>query len=104
MTSENSQATEDHKPFVLHLYVPDSDDRALRAEHNLRRFLENHLKDRYRLSVIDVFEYPDALEEQQLLALPTLIKKSPGREFRIVGDFSKENVLIRRLGVDTYAA
>ena len=66
------------------------------AVENIKRICEQHLKDRYDLKVIDVYQQPGLARDHQIVALPTLIKQSPAPPRRIIGDLSDpEKVLLR---------
>jgi len=84
--------------YVLKLYVTGMTPRSQRAIENIKAICEEHLKGRYRLEIIDIFQHPTLAEGEQILAAPTLIKQLPEPLRRIVGDLSNtERVL---LGLD----
>ncbi len=81
--------------FVLRLYVTGSTPRAKSAVMKVKSFCEEHLKGRYRLDVIDIYQQPDYAREEQIIAAPTLVKKLPRPLRRLVGDFSSpERVMV----------
>ena len=65
------------KKFVLKLYVSGATTRSSRAIENIRNFCEEHLKGRYELEIIDIYQQPELLEKDQVVAAPTLIKQLP---------------------------
>ncbi|MBC8871023.1 MAG: hypothetical protein H8E44_16480 [Planctomycetes bacterium] len=80
--------------YVLRLYVTGATPRSLRAIENIKRLCEEHLQGLYDLQVIDLYERPSAARDEQVVAIPTLIKKLPLPLRKLVGDLSdKENVL-----------
>ncbi len=84
--------------YVLRLYVTGMTPRSQRAIENLRQACEEHLKGRYELEVIDIFQHPSLAEGEQIIAAPTLVKSLPLPLRRLVGDLSdRERVL---LGLD----
>ncbi len=84
--------------YELRLYVSGSTLKSARAVENIKRVCEEHLKDRYRLEVVDVYQQPDLARGDQVIAVPTLIKRFPLPLRRLIGDLSnKESVL---LGLD----
>lgn len=84
--------------YVLRLYVTGMTPASTRAIENLRAICEEHLKGRYKLEIIDIYQHPNLAKGEQILAAPTLIKKLPSPLRRFVGDLSnKERVL---LGLD----
>jgi circadian clock protein KaiB len=74
--------------FVLRLYVTGTTARSTRAVANLREVCEHHLADRYELEVIDVYQQPELAAREQLVAVPTLIKRLPLPLRRLIGDLS----------------
>ncbi|HEY3322470.1 MAG TPA: circadian clock KaiB family protein [Planctomycetota bacterium] len=84
--------------YVLKLYVTGMTPRSQRAIENIKKICEEHLKDRYSLEVVDIFQNPTLAEGEQIIAAPTLIKKLPEPLRRFVGDLTNtERVL---LGLD----
>ena len=83
----------------LRLYVAGQTSRSLVAIDNLRRICEQKLKGRYTIEVIDLVQTPQLARADQIVAIPTLVKKLPPPLRRIIGDLSNsERVLI---GLDT---
>ena len=74
--------------FELRLYVAGQTSRSLVALTNLKRICEEHLRGRYRLEVIDLLEHPQLARGDQILALPTLVRKLPEPIRKLVGDLS----------------
>jgi circadian clock protein KaiB len=80
--------------YVLVLYVTGTTPRALRAIDNVREICETHLKGRYDLSVVDIYQQTALARGEQIVAVPTLLKKLPLPLRRIIGDLSNtEQVL-----------
>jgi circadian clock protein KaiB len=84
--------------FVLRLYVAGTSSKSLRAIQNARQLCDEYLADRYTLEVIDIFQQPQLAKDDQIIAVPTLIKKLPAPLRRFIGDLSDRNVLI--VGLD----
>jgi circadian clock protein KaiB len=82
---------------VLCLYVAGSTPQSMRALVNVRRYCEQHLKEQYELFVVDVREHPEVAQREQLIALPTLVRKLPAPEHRMIGDLSDRVKLEHRL-------
>lgn len=81
--------------YSLLLYVAGMTPRSARAIVNIKEICEDHLKGRYTLQVIDLYQQPLLAEGDQIIAVPTLIKKLPPPLQRIIGDLSdRERVLI----------
>ena len=81
--------------YVLTLYIAGQSPRSKRAIENLRRIGQEYLEDQYEVEVIDIREDPDAADRNDIVAIPTLIKRLPPPMRRVVGDLSRtEKVLI----------
>jgi circadian clock protein KaiB len=74
--------------FDLRLYIAGQTARSLTAIANLQRICEQHLEGRYRIEVIDLLERPQLARGDQILALPTLVRKLPEPIRKLVGDLS----------------
>ncbi len=77
--------------YVLRLYIAGTTPASSRSVENLRAICEEHLQGRYELVVIDVFQQPELAKDQQIIAVPTLIKQLPAPLRRLVGDLSNEH-------------
>ncbi len=85
----------DRGPYHLRLYVAGQTAKSLKALTNLRRFCEEHLAGRYDIEVIDLVQNPKLAAGDQILAIPTLVRKLPEPLKRIIGDLSDtEKVLV----------
>ena len=83
------------KLWQLRLYVAGQTPKSLTAFGNLKQICEHHLKDRYRIEVIDLLEQPHLSRGDQILAIPTLVRKLPPPVRKIIGDLSDtERVLV----------
>jgi len=85
------------KPSVweLRLYVAGQTPKSLHAFANLKKICEEHLTGRYRIEVIDLLKNPQLAKGDQILALPTLVRKLPEPVRKIIGDLSNtERVLV----------
>ena len=81
--------------WELRLYVAGQTPRSLTAFANLQQICEGHLKGRYRIEVIDLVEKPQLSKGDQILAIPTLVRKLPEPVRKIIGDLSDtERVLV----------
>jgi circadian clock protein KaiB len=73
--------------------------RSTRAISAVRSLCEELLQGRYDLEIIDVYQQPTLIVDEQIFATPTLIKKSPDPKRRLVGDMSNRARLLRGLGL-----
>ncbi len=80
--------------YLLRLYVNDSTLKSERAVVNLKRMCEEHLKGRYDLEVIDIHTQAHLARDEQIVAVPTLIKRLPAPLRRLVGDMSDLNKVL----------
>jgi circadian clock protein KaiB len=93
--SEQSSAKRGRPRYVLRLYVAGMTPRSARAIANIKEICEEHLKGLYTLQVIDIYQQPVLARGDQIIAVPTLIKKLPEPLRRLIGDLSdRERVLI----------
>ena len=79
--------------FALRLYVAGQTPKAVRAFSNLRKICEEHLQGRYSIEVIDLIENPALGRGDQILALPTLVRRLPTPIKKIIGDLSNTCLL-----------
>ncbi len=84
--------------YVLRLYVTGMTPKSVRAIENLTAICEEYLPSRYELEVIDIYQRPSLLQGEQIVAVPTLIKKLPEPLRRLVGDMSNKDRVL--LGLD----
>ena len=84
--------------YLLRLYVTGSTPQSIRAIANIKTFCEEHLKGRYDLDVIDLYQNPGLAKGDQIIAAPTLIKKLPLPLRRLIGDMSSAERIL--LGLD----
>lgn len=96
MSNEGVEKPEDGMDFwQLRLYVAGQTTRSLAAFANLKRICEEHLAGRYRIEIIDLLENPTLAKGDQILAIPTLVRKLPEPVRKIIGDLSNtERVLV----------
>jgi circadian clock protein KaiB len=92
----DQSAIEPGRPrYELRLYVAGMTRRSARAIANIKEICEEHLKGRFALEVIDIYQQPLLAEGDQIIAVPTLLKKLPPPLRRLIGDLSdRERVLI----------
>ena len=79
----------------LRLYVAGQTEKSVRAFDNLKKLCEEHLKGQYHIEVIDLLRDPKLARGDQIIALPTLVRKLPEPVRKIIGDLSNtERVLV----------
>lgn len=103
---ESKQAPTRRRPrspkYDLRLYVAGQTARSVIALQNLERICETHLKGEYRIELIDVLKDPQLARGDQILALPTLVRKLPRPIKKIIGDLSQETRVL--IGLDLRTA
>ena len=81
--------------YELKLYIAGQSARSIAALSNLRRICDSHLDGRYSIEVIDLMEKPHLAKADNVLALPTLVRKLPEPIRKIIGDLSNvDRVLV----------
>jgi len=86
--------------FKLRLYITGASPNSARAIINIRNICELYLKGRYELQIIDVYQDVALARQEQLIALPLLIKKFPLPERKLIGDLSETEKVLKALEVD----
>ena len=80
---------------ILELYVAGQSPKSISAIANIKKICEENLHERYELEVIDLYQQPQLARGEQIIAVPTLIRKIPAPLRRIIGDMSNtERVLV----------
>jgi circadian clock protein KaiB len=90
-----SDTVPDQEIYILRLYVAGQTKKSLAAFANLKKICEKYLGGRYRIEIIDLLENPQLAKGDQILAVPTLVRKLPPPIKKIIGDLSNtERVLV----------
>jgi circadian clock protein KaiB len=93
--AERKPASQPAAKWELKLYVAGQTAKSLQAFANLRRICEEHLAGEYHIEVVDLMKNPQLAKGDQILALPTLVRKLPEPVRKIIGDLSNtERVLV----------
>jgi len=87
------------KEFELRLYVTGTSPNSQRSIINIKEICETHLPGIYSLQIIDVYQQEAVAREEQIIALPLLVKKFPLPERRLIGDMSETNKVLKGLGL-----
>jgi len=94
-TKKEKQSKAVKDMWVLRLYVAGQSPKAITAFANLKKICEEQLKGKYSIEVIDLLKNPQLGADDQILALPTLVRKLPVPVRKIIGDLSNtERVLV----------
>ena len=96
-TNENNKI--DNAQFVFRLYVTGASPNSLRAIANSKFIFEKYLNENYELEIIDVHQQPLIAKEDNIVALPLLVKKYPLPEKRLIGDMSDMEKVLKSIGI-----
>ncbi|MGH7939789.1 MAG: circadian clock KaiB family protein [Limisphaerales bacterium] len=95
--SKPGQRGREHE-WKLRLYVAGETERSLAALANLKKICDEHLANRYSIEVVDLSKQPQLAQADQIVALPTLVRKLPPPARRIIGDLSNRDRVV--IGMD----
>jgi circadian clock protein KaiB len=93
-----------NESFVLRLYIAGQTPKCMRAFANLKRICEQYLADRYQIEMIDLLKDPALARNDQILAVPTLVRRVPVPIRKIIGDLSNTQRVLAGLDVSIGAA
>ena len=93
-TANNETSADSGDQWDLCLYVTDRSPKCLRAIDNLRRACDEHLAGRYHIEVVDLLENPRLAADDQILAVPTVVRRFPSPIRKLVGDLSDKDRLL----------
>ena len=85
--------------WELRLYIAGNTPKSNLALTNLKKYCEEHLKEKYSIEIIDLLVHPQLAEGDQILAVPTLVKKVPEPIRKIIGDLSNEEKVLVGLNI-----
>lgn len=95
MSEDMTSAAEANDEWRLRLYVAGRSPKCVAALENLRRFCEEHMPGQYEIEVVDLLENPRLAKDDQIVAIPTLVRKLPEPLRRMIGDLSNaERMLV----------
>ena len=102
VSKDFDKLTEDKKQpdYVLKLFISGATKKSMRAISNIQKICQDHLGGIYQLDVVDISQQPDMLRDEQIVAVPTLIKKLPLPLRRIIGDLSDTEKVLVGLGLE----
>jgi circadian clock protein KaiB len=85
--------------YILRLFVTGISPISVRAINNTKKICEEYLQGRYELEIIDVHQHPVLVRDDDVTAVPMLIKKTPSPKRRLVGDMSNTERVLKGLGL-----
>jgi len=83
-------SSQQNEKYVLRLYITGMTPRSHAAVAAIKTICEKHLEGRYDLEVIDIYQHPTLTKDEQIIAVPTLVKQLPAPLRRLVGNLSNE--------------
>ena len=86
--------------YALRLYISGITSKSALAFMNIKRVCEQHLDGRYDLKVIDISKHPNLARDEQIVAVPTLIKRLPAPLRKLVGDLSDTDQVLVGLALE----
>ena len=89
----------DQQQYILSLYVAGMTPRSLEAITCIKKVCEEHLSGRYEIEVINIYQHPERAKEQQVIAVPTLIKTLPLPLRKFIGRLSDEERILKGLDI-----
>ena len=90
---------EDAETYKLRLFITGTSPVSVRAINNLQAILDQYLKNKYELEIIDVHQQPQLVKDEDVTAVPMLIKKQPLPKKRLIGDMSDAGRVLKGLGL-----
>ena len=90
---------DESRPYILRLFVKGASINSLRAINNVKEICEKYISNNYSLEIVDVHQQKSIAEQENIIALPLLIKSFPYPERRMVGDMSDTPKVLRGLGL-----
>lgn len=90
--------------WQLRHYVAGQTPKSVKAFANLKRICEEHLQGRYSLEIVDLLKNPKLAQGDQILAIPTLVRKLPAPMRKIIGDLSDTDRVLVGLDIRSHAA
>jgi circadian clock protein KaiB len=95
MGEKSGLESTEHRQWQLRLYVAGQTPKCLTAFANLKKLCEEHMGGDYHIEIVDLLQQPQLAKGDQILAIPTLVRKLPEPVRKIIGDLSNtERVLV----------
>lgn len=98
MSSSNPSNDSSAEQWELRLYVAGQTPKSVTAFANLKKLCEEHLPGRYHIEIIDLLQHPELAKQDQIFAIPTLVRQLPPPIRQIIGDLSDHEKVL--LGLD----
>lgn len=99
MSIDSSQAATEDGPWHLRLYVAGQSPKSLDAFANLKEICEQHLPGQYEIEIVDLIEHPTMAATDDVLAVPTLVRRLPPPSRKIIGNLSDTERVLGYLNI-----
>lgn len=86
--------------YELKLYITGLTPNSVRAVKNIKSICNKYFNNNFKLEIIDVYQNPALAREENIIATPTLVKKSPSPTYRVVGNLSDTKKVLKLLGIN----
>ncbi len=96
----DNEPMDEEPTFLLKLFITGASPNSARAIENLKNICEQYLNSNYELEIIDVYQQPLRAKEEQIIALPMLLKLSPVPVRKLIGDMSNTEKVLKGLGIN----
>ena len=96
--SKNGNGKSIYDPYIFRLYITGASPNSLRAIANTKNICDEYFNENYELEIIDVHQQPFVAKQENIIALPLLIKKHPLPEKRLIGDMSNIERVLNSIG------
>jgi circadian clock protein KaiB len=97
--NQDKEPNSEIERWELRLYIAGQTPKSVRAFANLKKLCEEYLHNQYRIEVIDLLQNPELAKQDQILAIPTLVRKLPQPIRQIIGDLSNEEKVLLGLEI-----
>jgi circadian clock protein KaiB len=99
MSKQSQNGKSKNGQYIFRLFVTGASPNSVRAIANTKSICEEYCKKNYDLEIIDVYQQPVIASQENIIALPLLIKKYPLPERRLIGDMSDIEKVIKSIGL-----
>lgn len=98
--TRKATARRDQRMFRFSLFVSGATPRSARAIMNIKAICDKHLNGKYKIEVVDIYQQPERLSSDQVVAVPTLVKQYPLPVRKFIGDLSDTQRLVSGLNLE----
>ncbi|KTD38319.1 KaiB-like protein 2 [Legionella moravica] len=100
LTTEKSSSSSPKKEWQFNLFIAGQTPHGVLTLANLKNFCDMYLPNQYNIEVIDLLQYPERAQEEEIIAIPTIVKLEPAPKRYIIGDFSNHDLMLMKLGIN----